>query len=201
MNDINRAAETDARREWSAMSDEEKFAALKAACSAACALRPENVRRAGGCKPVELIGDAWIRAETRISAGDGRALQQLLLFAALDALRKEARTNAHSVGGSAQGLADGDTAEGDAAEGDAADMSGTARPVEDAGEILDAIRAAARDDIDRAIIRAAAAGIASNEIAAAVGMSGQTVRKRLNAIRARITAYTADTGAAMPAHR
>ena len=76
-----------------------------------------------------------------------------------------------------------------------------ARPIEYAGEIRDAINAAAGDDIDAAIIRGTAAGYTSDDIGAVIGMSGQAVRKRLSAIRARITAYRDGTGAAMPAYR
>lgn len=186
---------------WAELSDADKFAALKAACSAACALKPANVRAAGGCKPVELVGDAWIRLETRLQSGDPRPLRDQLLFAALDALRHEARENTHSVGGSAPELAGGADV-GPAETAHNARMRGAAaRPIEDAGEIRDAINAAAGDDIDAAIIRGAAAGYTSDDIGAAIGMSGQAVRKRLNAIRARIAAYRDGTGAAMPAHR
>lgn len=184
---------------WIELDDAAKFDALKAACSAACALKPANVRAAGGCKPVELIGDAWIRLETRLQSGDPRPLRDQLLFAALDALRHEARENTHSIGGSAPDLADAADI-GPAEKAHNARMRGaTARPIEDAGEIRDAINAAAGDDIDAAIIRGAAAGYTSDDIGAAIGMSGQAVRKRLSAIRARIAAYRDGTGAAMPA--
>ena len=186
---------------WIELSDADKFAALKAACSAACALKPANVRAAGGCKPVELVGDAWIRLETRLQSGDPRPLRDQLLFAALDALRHEARENTHSVGGSVPERAGGLDA-GPAETARCIRMKGaTARPIEDAGEIRDAIHAAAGDDIDAAIIRGAAAGYASDDIGAVIGMSGQAVRKRLSAIRARITAYRDATGAAMHAYR
>ena len=186
---------------WAEMSDTEKFDALKAACSAACALKPANVRAAGGCKPAELVGDAWLRLESRLQSGDPRPLRDQLLFAALDALRQEARENTHSVGGSAPDLADSPNV--DAAEtAHMARMRGAAaRPIEDAGEIRDAINAAAGDDIDAAIIRGAAAGYTTDDLGAVIGMSGQAVRKRLSAIRARITAYRDDAGAVMPAHR
>ena len=67
---------------WIEMSDAAKFDALKAACSAACALKPANVRAAGGCKPAELVGDAWLRLESRLQSGDPRPLRDQLLFAA-----------------------------------------------------------------------------------------------------------------------
>lgn len=187
---------------WAELSDADKFAALKAACSAACALKPANVRAAGGCKPAELVGDAWIRLETRLQSGDPRPLRDQLLFAALDALRQEAReNNTHSVGGSVPERAGGLDA-GPAETARCIRMKGaTARPIEDAGEIRDAINAAAGDDIDAAIIRGAAAGYTTDDIGAVIGMSGQAVRKRLSAIRARITAYRGETGAAMPLHR
>lgn len=186
---------------WIELDDAAKFAALKAACSAACALKPANVRAAGGCKPVELIGDAWIRLETRLQSGDPRPLRDQLLFAALDALRHEARENTHSVGGSAPDPADAADI-GPAEKAHNARMRGAAaRPIEDAGEIRDAINAAAGDDIDAAIIRGAAAGYTSDDIGAVIGMSGQAVRKRLSAIRARITAYRSGAGAVMPAHK
>lgn len=186
---------------WAELSDADKFDALKAACSAACALKPANVRAAGGCKPVELVGDAWIRLETRLQSGDPRPLRDQLLFAALDALRHEARENTHSVGGSAPDLADAADI-GPAEKAHNARMRGAAaRPIEDAGEIRDAIDAAAGDDIDAAIICGAAAGYTSDDIGAVIGMSGQAVRKRLSAIRARITAYRGDAGAVMPAHQ
>ena len=187
---------------WAELSDADKFAALKAACSAACALKPANVRAAGGCKPAELVGDAWIRLETRLQSGDPRPLRDQLLFAALDALRQEAReNNTHSVGGSVPERAGGLDA-GPAETARCIRMKGaTARPIEDAGEIRDAINAAAGDDIDAAIIRGAAAGYTTDDIGAVIGMSGQAVRKRLSAIRARITAYRGDAGAAMPLHR
>lgn len=195
------APTTSPAAEWSAISDEAKFAALKAACSAACALKPANVRAAGGCKPVELVGDAWIRLETRLQSGDPRPLRDQLLFAAMDALRHEARENTHSIGGSAPDLADAADI-GPAEKAHNARMRGAAaRPIEDAGEIRDAINAAAGDDIDAAIIRGAAAGYTTDDIGAVIGMSGQAVRKRLSAIRARITAYRGDAGAAMPLHR
>lgn len=186
---------------WAEMSDTEKFNALKAACSAACALKPGNVRAAGGCKPAELVGAAWLQLESRLQTGDPRPLRDQLLFAALSALQKEARTNMHSIGGSAPDLADSPNV--DAAEtAHMARMKGAAaRPVEYAGEIRDAINAAAHDEIDGAIIRGAAAGYTTDDIGAAVGVSGQAVRKRLSAIRARISAYNADTGTAMPVHR
>lgn len=186
---------------WIELDDAAKFDALKAACSAACALKPANVRAAGGCKPAELVGDAWIRLDTRLQSGDPRPLRDQLLFAALDALRQEARENTHSVGGSVPKRAGGLDA-GPAETARCIRMKGaTARPVEYAGEIRDAIHAAAGDDIDAAIIRGAAAGYTSDDIGAVIGMSGQAVRKRLSAIRARITAYRGDTGAAMPLHR
>ena len=186
---------------WIEMSDADKFAALKAACSAACALKPANVRAAGGCKPVELVGDAWIRLETRLQSGDPRPLRDQLLFAALDALRQEARENTHSVGGSVQDIANAaDIGPAETARNVRMRVA-AARPIEDAGEIRDAINAAAGDDIDAAIIRGAAAGYTTDDIGAVIGMSGQAVRKRLSAIRARITAYRGDTGAAMPLHR
>lgn len=201
--DVEPGAEITAAAEWAAMTDADKFAALKAACSAACALKPGNVRRAGWCKPVELVGDAWTRLEARLQRGDGRTLRELLLFAALDALHQEARENAHSVGGSTP------TGKDEAGAGRRIDerahargFSGTtARPIEEAGEIRAAITAAARDDIDRAIIRGVAAGYTTADIGVAVGVSGQAVRKRLSAIRARITAHKSDTGAAMPARQ
>lgn len=184
---------------WIELDDAAKFDALKAACSAACALKPANVRAAGGCKPVELVGDAWIRLETRLQSGDPRPLRDQLLFAALDALRHEARENTHSIGGSAADPADAADI-GPAEKAHNARMRGAAaRPIEDAGEIRDAINAAAGDEIDAAIIRGAAAGYTSDDIGAVIGMSGQAVRKRLSAIRARIAAYRGDTGAAMPA--
>lgn len=196
---------------WIELSDADKFDALKAACSAACALKPANVRAAGGCKPAELIGDAWIRLETRLQSGDPRPLRDQLLFSALDALRHEARENTHSVGGSAPADSPaflGGSTKTNKIDGGPAERAhkvcmrgATARPLEDAGEIRDAINAAAGDDIDAAIIRGAAAGYTSDDIGAVIGMSGQAVRKRLSAIRARIAAYRGDTGAAMPAHR
>ncbi len=187
---------------WIELDDAGKFDALKAACGAACALKPANVRAAGGCKPVELVGDAWIRLETRLQSGDPRPLRDQLLFAALDALRHEARENTHSIGGSAPDPADGAADIGPAEKAHNARMRGAApRPIEDAGEIRDAINAAAGDDIDAAIIRGTAAGYTSDDIGAVIGMSGQAVRKRLSAIRARITAYRGGTGAAMPAYR
>lgn len=196
------APESTPAQEWDTMSDTNKFDALKAACSAACALKPANVRAAGGCKPVELIGDAWIRLESRLQSGDPRPLRNQLLFAALDALRHEVRENTHSVGGSAPDPADGAADIGPAEKAHNARMRGAAaRPIEDAGEIRDAINAAAGDDIDAAIIRGAAAGDTSNDIGAVIGMSGQAVRKRLSAIRARIAAYRDDTGAAMLTYR
>lgn len=186
---------------WAELSDADKFAALKAACSAACALKPANVRAAGGCKPAELVGDAWIRLETRLQSGDPRPLRDQLLFAALDALRHEARENTHSVGGSVQEIANAaDIGPAETARNVRMRVA-AARPIEDAGEIRDAINAAAGDDIDAAIIRGAAAGYTTDDIGAVIGMSGQAVRKRLSAIRARITAYRGDTGAAMPLHR
>lgn len=195
------APESTPAQEWDTMSDTDKFSALKAACSAACALKPANVRAAGGCKPAELVGDAWIRLETRLQSGDPRPLRDQLLFAALDALRQEARENTHSVGGSVPERAGGLDA-GPAETARCIRMKGaTARPVEDAGEIRDAINAAAGDDIDAAIIRGAAAGYTSDDIGAVIGMSGQAVRKRLSAIRARIAAYRDATGAAMLAYR
>lgn len=185
---------------WIELSDAEKFDALKAACSAAGGCKPANVRAAGGCKPVELVGDAWIRLETRLQSGDPRPLRDQLLFSALDALRHEARENTHSIGGSAPDPAGGAPDIGPAEKAHNARMRGAAaRPIEDAGEIRDAINAAAGDDIDAAIIRGAAAGYTSDDIGAVIGMSGQAVRKRLSAIRARITAYRDGTGAAMPA--
>ena len=196
---------------WTEMSDADKFGALKAACSAACALKPANVRAAGGCKPAELVGDAWIRLETRLQSGDPRPLRDQLLFAALDALRHEARENTHSIGGSAPADSPaflGGSTKTNKIDGGPAERAHkrrlhgtTARPIEDAGEIRDAINAAARDDIDAAIIRGAAAGYTTDDIGAVIGMSGQAVRKRLSAIRARIAAYRGDTGAAMPAYR
>lgn len=186
---------------WIEMSDADKFDALKAACSAACALKPANVRAAGGCKPVELVGDAWIRLETRLQSGDPRPLRNQLLFAALDALRHEARENTHSVGGSAPDITNAADIGPTETARDVRMRGAAARPIEDAGEIRDAINAAAGDDIDAAIIRGAAAGYTSDDIGAVIGMSGQAVRKRLSAIRARIAAYRDDTGAAMPAYR
>lgn len=181
---------------WIELDDAAKFDALKAACSAACALKPANVRAAGGCKPVELVGDAWIRLETRLQSGDPRPLRDQLLFAALDALRHEARENTHSIGGSAADPADGAADIGPAEKAHNARMRGAAaRPIEDAGEIRDAINAAAGDDIDAAIIRGTAAGYTSDDIGAVIGMSGQAVRKRLSAIRARIAAYRDDAAA------
>lgn len=196
------APTTSPAAEWSAISDEAKFAALKAACSAACALKPANVRAAGGCKPVELVGDAWIRLETRLQSGDPRPLRDQLLFAAMDALRHEARENTHSIGGSAADPADGAADIGPAEKAHNARMRGAAaRPIEDAGEIRDAINAAAGDDIDAAIIRGAAAGYTSDDIGAVIGMSGQAVRKRLSAMRARIAAYRDGAGAVMHTYR
>lgn len=186
---------------WIELSDAEKFDALKAACSAACALKPANVRAAGGCKPVELVGDAWIRLETRLQSGDPRPLRDQLLFSALDALRHEARENTHSVGGSAPDITNAADIGPTETARDVRMRVAAARPIEDAGEIRDAINAAAGDDIDAAIIRGAAAGYTSDDIGAVIGMSGQAVRKRLSAIRARIAAYRDDAGAAMPAYR
>lgn len=184
---------------WIELDDAAKFAALKAACSAACALKPANVRAAGGCKPAELVGDAWLRLESRLQSGDPRPLRDQLLFAALDALRHEARENTHSIGGSVQDIANAaDIGPAETARNVRMRVA-AARPIEDAGEIRDAIHAAAGDDIDAAIIRGAAAGYTTDDIGAVIGMSGQAVRKRLSAIRARIAAYRDGTGAAMPA--
>lgn len=183
-------------QEWQGMSDADKFDALKAACSAACALKPANVRAAGGCKPAELVGDAWIRLEERLQNGDPRPLRDQILYAALEALRAAARENVHSIGGS---LGD-DTGDNDACEtvNSAAHRGTTARPVEDAGTIMETIDSAARDDIDRQIIRATAAGYMGIEIAASLGMTKQAVSKRLIAIRTRITCAFMDDPESIP---
>lgn len=187
---------TEPRGRWAEMSDAKKFDALRAAAKSAISMLPNRARRCGYITPQELAGEAWIRLENRLNAGDPRPLRDQILYAALAALHAAARETVHSIGGSM----DDETGDNDASEtvNSAAHRGTTARPVEDAGAILDTINSAARDDIDRQIIRAAAAGYTLKETGAAVGMSGEAVRKRLNAIRARITSAFIDDLESMP---
>ena len=62
--------------------------------------------------------------------------------------------------------------------------------------VNDALRASCRSDRDRSIIRAAAAGLKQDEIAARLGISRRMVRDLLEAIRARAAAYKAEQDAA-----
>lgn len=185
-------------QEWRAMSDADKFNALKVAAKNAIYMQAHRARRCGNITPAELAGEAWIRLEERLQNGDPRPLRDQLLFAALDALRHEARENTHSIGGS---LGD-DTGDNDACEtvNSAAHRGTTARPIEDAGTIMETIDSAARDDIDRKIIRATAAGYMGIEIAASLGMTKQAVSKRLIAIRTRITCAFMDDPESIPLH-
>lgn len=185
-------------QEWRAMSDADKFNALKVAAKNAIYMQTHRARRCGNITPAELAGEAWIRLEKRLQNGDPRPLRDQLLFSALDALRHEARENTHSIGGS---LGD-DTGDNDACEtvNSAAHKNTTARPIEDAGAIMETIDSAARDDIDRQIIRATAAGYMGIEIAASLGMTKQAVSKRLSAIRTRITLAFMDDPESIPLH-
>lgn len=185
-------------QEWDAMSDADKFNALKAAAKSAIYMRQSFARRCGNITADELTGEAWLQLERRLQNGDPRPLRDQILYAALEALRAAARENVHSIGGSM----DDDTGDNDACEtvNSVAHRGTTARPVEDAGAIMETIDSAARDDIDRQIICATAAGYMGIEIAAYLGMTKQAVSKRLSAIRTRITCAFMDDPESIPLH-
>lgn len=192
------APESTPATEWAAMSDADKFNALKAAAKSAIYMRQSLVHRCGNITPAELAGEAWIRLEKRLQNGDPRPLRDQLLFAALDALRTAACENVHSIGGSM----DDDSGNDDAAEtvNSGAHKGTTARPIEDAGAIMETINSAARDAVDRRIIALSAAGYMGVEIAAYLGMTKQAVSKRLIAIRTRITLAFMDDPESIPLH-
>lgn len=185
-------------QEWDAMSDTDKFNALKAATKSAIYMRQSFVRRCGNITPAELTGEAWLQLERRLQNGDPRPLRDQILYAALEALRAAARENVHSIGGSM----DDDTGDNDACEtvNSVAHSGTTVRPIEDAGAIMETINGAARDAVDRRIIALSAAGYMGVEIAAYLGMTKQAVSKRLIAIRTRITCAFMDDPESIPLH-
>ena len=178
--------------EWSAMSDEAKFAALLAAGKRSVATFAGSARRAGNITPNELAGDAWLILSRWLEKGDPRPLPVLLNKAASHALQLAIRANAHSVGGSRpeaesddDNRTDCDLAE---AENIRRSSGATARTLEDSLAISEAINAAAHDTTDAEIMRRLAAGYTGREIAAALNIAPAAVSKRLNGIRSRYNA-------------
>lgn len=195
-------AATAARREWENMSGEEQYTALirmawtvkHRAEANGRAADTEWIRTPDDAQTV--AADAWPRvapALTRNEQSDEpHSLTHILFAACTQATHVISRAEYRHASNCCQLTSSAD-ADGDDYTQTPLDYlpSVTAAPIsspEDIATTRAAIEAAAADNIDRAIIRALAAGHTVRTIAAALGMSKSAIQRRIDKIRARYLA-------------
>lgn len=196
-----RAAQS-ARREWENMSGEEQYTAL-IRMAWTVKHRAEATGRAADTAWMRTADDAqtvaaeaWPRVAPAITrneqSDEPRPLSHILYAACTQAAHVISRAEYRHTANCCQLPSTAD-ADGDDYTQTPLDIlpSVTAAPVsspENAAITRAAIEAAAVDDIDRAIIRALAAGITVRAIAATIGTSKSSIQRRIDRIRARYLA-------------
>lgn len=204
LKEAHRAAQaaTAARREWDNMSGEEQYTALQK-MAWTVKHRAEANGRAADTEWIKhpddaqtVAAEAWPRvapALTRNEQSDEpHTLTHILFAACTQAAHVISRAEYRHASNCCQLTSTAD-AEGDDNTQTPLDYlpSVTAAPVsspEDIATTRAAIEAAAADNLDRAIIRALAAGHTVRTIAAALGMSKSAIQRRIDKIRARYLA-------------
>lgn len=195
-------AATAARREWENMSGEEQYTALQK-MAWTVKHRAEATGRAADTEWIKhpddaqtVAADAWPRVAPTLTrneqSDDPRPLSHILFAACTQAAHVISRAEYRHASNCCQ-LSSTADADGDDCTQTPLDIlpSVTAAPVsspEDVATTRAAIEAAAADNIDRAIIRALAAGHTVRTIAAAIGTSKSAIQRRIDKIRARYLA-------------
>ena len=204
LKEAHRAAKaaTAARREWENMSGEEQYTALQK-MAWTVKHRAEATGRAADTEWIKcpddaqtVAAEAWPRVAPALDRNDQsdepRPLAHILFAACTQAAHTIARAEYRHAANCCQLITTNDKDGDDYAQTVADTTPGVnAQPVsspEDAAITRAAIEAAAVDDIDRAIIRALAAGITVRAIAATIGTSKSTIQRRIESIRARYLA-------------
>ena len=196
-----RAAQS-ARREWQGISGEAQYTAL-IRMAWTVKHRAEATGRAADTAWIKsqddaqtVAAEAWPRVAPALDRNDQsdepRPLAHILFAACTQAAHTIARAEYRHASNCCQLITTNDK-DGDAYAQTVADTTPgvNTQPVsspEDAAITRAAIEAAAVDDIDRAIIRALAAGITVRAIAATIGTSKSTIQRRIESIRARYLA-------------
>lgn len=191
-----------ARREWEAMDGEAQYTAL-IRMAWTIKHRAEATGRAADTEWIRtpddaqtVAAEAWPRvapALTRNEQGEEpHTLTHILFAACTQAVHTIARAEYRHAANCCQLTRTAD-ADGDDYTQTPLDIlpSVTAAPIsspEDIATTRAAIEAAAADNLDRAIIRALAAGHTVRTIAAALGMSKSAIQRRIDKIRARYLA-------------
>lgn len=204
LKEAHRAAQaaTAARREWENMSGEEQYTAL-IRMAWTVKHRAEANGRAADTEWIKhpddaqtVAAEAWPRvapALTRNEQSDEpRPLSHILFAACTQSAHVISRAEYRRASNCCQ-ITNTADADGDDYTQTPLDIlpSVTAAPIsspEDIATTRAAIEAAAADNIDRAIIRALAAGHTVRTIAAALGMSKSAIQRRIDKIRARYLA-------------
>lgn len=195
-------AATAARREWENMSGEEQYTALQKmawtvkhrAEATGRGIDTEWIRTPDDAQTV--AADAWPRVAPALTRNEQNAeprpLAHILFAACTQAAHVISRAEYRHAANCCQ-ITNTADADGDECTQTPLDYlpSVTAAPIsspEDIATTRAAIEAAAADNIDRAIIRALAAGHTVRTIAAALGMSKSAIQRRIDKIRARYLA-------------
>lgn len=195
-------AATAARREWENMSGEEQYTALQKmawtvkhrAEATGRGIDTEWIRTPDDAQTV--AADAWPRVAPALTRNEQNAeprpLAHILFAACTQAAHVISRAEYRHASACCQLTRTAD-ADGDDCTQTPLDYlpSVTVAPIsspEDIATTRAAIEAAAADNIDRAIIRALAAGHTVRTIAAALGMSKSAIQRRNDKIRARYLA-------------
>ena len=205
LKEAHRAAQasTAARREWENMSGEEQYTAL-IRMAWTVKHRAEATGRAADTEWIRtpddaqtVAAEAWPRVAPALTrneqADEPHTLTHILFAACTQAVHTIARAEYRHISNCYQLTSSAD-ADGDDCTQTPLDIlpSVTAAPIssspEDIATTRAAIEAAAADNIDRAIIRALAAGHTVRTIAAALGMSKSAIQRRIDKIRARYLA-------------
>lgn len=204
LKEAHRAAQAAAaaRREWEAMGGEAQYAVL-IRMAWTVKHRAEATGRAADTEWIRtpddaqtVAAEAWPRvapALTRNEQSDEpRPLSHILFAACTQSAHVISRAEYRHVSNCCQLTSTAD-ADGDDYTQTPLDIlpSVTAAPIsspEDIATTRAAIEAAAADNLDRAIIRALAAGHTVRTIAAALGMSKSAIQRRIDKIRARYLA-------------
>ena len=204
LKEAHRAAQaaTAARREWENMSGEEQYTAL-IRMAWTVKHRAEATGRAADTEWIRtpddaqtVAAEAWPRVAPALTrneqADEPHTLTHILFAACTQSAHVISRAEYRHVSNCCQLTSTAD-ADGDDYTQTPLDIlpSVTAAPIsspEDIATTRAAIEAAAADNIDRAIIRALAAGHTVRTIAAALGMSKSAIQRRIDKIRARYLA-------------
>lgn len=204
LKEAHRAAQaaTAARREWENMSGEEQYTALQKmawtvkhrAEATGRGIDTEWIRTPDDAQTV--AADAWPRVAPALTRNEQNAeprpLAHILFAACTQAAHVISRAEYRHAANCCQ-ITNTADADGDECTQTPLDYlpSVTAAPIsspEDIATTRAAIEAAAADNIDRAIIRALAAGHTVRTIAAAIGTSKSAIQRRIDKIRARYLA-------------